>query len=74
MWTHVGLSRTAVTLQHAIDRLEIERDTSSLTTVAWLIARAALRREESRGGHYRADFPAKDDVNWRFHIAQRIHD
>jgi L-aspartate oxidase len=74
MWTHVGLSRTAVTLQHAIDQLEVQRDTSSLATVAWLIARAALRRLESRGGHYRADFPKKDDVNWRFHIAQQIHD
>ena len=73
MWTHVGLSRTADGLEHAIDQLEIERDMSSLARVAWLIARAALGREESRGGHYRADFPAKDDVNWRFHIAHQIH-
>jgi L-aspartate oxidase len=27
------------------------------TLVAWLLARAALRREESRGGHFRSDFP-----------------
>ncbi len=73
MWTHVGLSRTAVALQEAIDQLQIERDASSLATVAWLIARAALYREESRGGHHRTDFPAKDDVHWRFHSAQRIH-
>lgn len=31
----------------------------SMHTVAGLIARAALAREESRGAHYRTDFPAK---------------
>ena len=40
---------------------------SNLVTVARLIARAALRREESRGGHYREDFPARDDVHWKTH-------
>jgi len=39
----------------------------NLLTVARLIARAALAREESRGGHFRQDFPDRDDRNWRFH-------
>jgi L-aspartate oxidase len=39
----------------------------NLLTVARLIARAALRREESRGGHFRADFPDRNDREWRFH-------
>ena len=38
---------------------------ASLLTVGRLIARAALRREESRGAHYRADFPERDDVHWK---------
>ena len=38
---------------------------ASIVTVARLIARAALRREESRGGHFRSDFPRRDDVNWQ---------
>jgi L-aspartate oxidase len=39
----------------------------NLVTVARLIARAALRREESRGAHYRQDFPERDDVHWKIH-------
>ncbi len=40
----------------------------NLLTVARLIARAALRREESRGGHFRADFPHRDDERWKVHL------
>jgi L-aspartate oxidase len=40
----------------------------NLVTVARLIARAALRREESRGAHYRDDFPQHDDINWKAHV------
>lgn len=42
----------------------------SLIVVASLIVRAALRREESRGGHSRTDFPERDDLNW----ARRVSD
>jgi L-aspartate oxidase len=41
---------------------------ASLVTVAWLVARAALRREESRGGHFRTDFPKRDDLQWKVHV------
>ena len=41
----------------------------NLVTVARLIARAALRRQESRGAHYREDFPKRDDVHWKVHYS-----
>ena len=47
---------------------------ASLVTVGRLMARAALRRTESRGGHFRADFPSRDDVHWSAHIVERIRD
>ena len=37
----------------------------SLLVVSRLVVRAALRREESRGAHFRTDFPQKDDIHWR---------
>ncbi len=46
----------------------IEWRAFNLLTVARLIARAALRREESRGGHFRADFPERDDLHWKVHL------
>ena len=42
----------------------------NLVTVARLIARAGLRREESRGAHYRDDFPKRDDIHWQDHITE----
>jgi len=46
----------------------------NLLAVARLIARAALRREESRGGHFREDFPARDDLHWTVHLTDRLAD
>ncbi len=46
------------------------RRTANLLMVGLLMARAALRRQESRGGHFRTDFPAHDDVHWKRHVAE----
>jgi succinate dehydrogenase / fumarate reductase flavoprotein subunit len=36
--------------------------------VAEMICMSAIERKESRGAHYRVDFPARDDANWLHHI------
>ena len=46
---------------------------AALVTVGRLMARAALRREETRGSHARADFPSRDDVKFRIHLGDTIH-
>lgn len=46
-----------------------------LLEVAETIAAGALAREESRGAHYRSDFPERDDANWLKHtLATRTPD
>ncbi|MFL6385837.1 MAG: fumarate reductase/succinate dehydrogenase flavoprotein subunit, partial [Nitrososphaeraceae archaeon] len=46
-------------------------DLSNLLTVAEAITRAAIERRESRGGHFRDDFPEKDSAASRFNIVIR---
>jgi L-aspartate oxidase len=40
----------------------------NLLTIARLMIWAALQREESRGVHFRSDFPARDDAHWQRHL------
>jgi L-aspartate oxidase len=71
MWNAVGLVREARQLRPAVRQLDAWSAQSDLALLGYLIASAALRREESRGGHYRADFPARDDLHWKIHVSQR---
>ncbi|CEH27806.1 aspartate oxidase [Aneurinibacillus migulanus] len=87
MLAHVGLKRSEKGLTKAVRELERyvkafrmkvekpeEMEYLNLLTCACLVANAALFREESRGGHYREDFPKRDDLVWRKHIVQSIED
>jgi L-aspartate oxidase len=54
-WEYCGIVRDGDGLRRAIQLLD--GDEGNLATVARLIARCALAREESRGAHFRTDFP-----------------
>jgi L-aspartate oxidase len=73
MWERVGILRSRASLQRALTEFEqiarapLRPAPRNFLTAATLIARSALWREESRGGHFRVDFPARDDERWRAH-------
>lgn len=81
LWQKVGLERTGADLAAALRQIAAWarfvlaadfREVASWTLqnmllAAYLITLSALRREESRGTHYRLDFPAPDDVRYKRH-------
>jgi L-aspartate oxidase len=58
---NLGILRNAAGLTAAMNRLAPFAADSDAALVAWLIAEAALRRRESRGAHFRTDFPVTDE-------------
>jgi succinate dehydrogenase / fumarate reductase, flavoprotein subunit len=46
----------------------------AMLTVSEAIVRSALLRKESRGAHYRSDFPRTDNANWKVSIICRGED
>ena len=77
MWERVGILRDATSLRRAVAEFEqISRSNLSVSsrnfvTLASLVAKAALWREESRGGHFRTDFPEQHE-EFRVHSIQQI--
>ena len=84
MWRLVGILRGGKELTSAIDQLqslEIAKggengrphyELRSMHALAVVTAKSALARHESRGSHYRADFPYRDDEDFAKHsVAQK---
>ena len=79
MWNDVGIVRSAEGLKRAIEKLQAIApgaahppsrrawEAQSLGTTGLLVAQSALAREESRGAHYRTDFPAHNDAQFQKH-------
>jgi len=82
MWRNVGITRQEKPLEEALEIIRFWQryvmdkvfetpfgwETQNMLTVALLMAQSAMERKESRGVHYRQDFPQKDDANFTRHI------
>jgi len=80
MWREVGILRSGKELADAIKQLQTlelpkpepgrtDHELRNLHALALLIARSGLAREESRGSHYRSDFPFRNDEDFGKHSA-----
>ncbi len=59
-WCRYALARTFDT--------QAGWELQNMLTIAGLMIWSALQRQESRGVHYRSDYPAHDDRNWLRHL------
>ncbi|MCK4849916.1 MAG: L-aspartate oxidase [Phycisphaerae bacterium] len=88
MWRNVGMTRDANHLAEAIEIIEFWSryvmdkvfdepqgwECQNMLTIARTMAAASLARQESRGVHFRSDFPQSDEKNWRKHITFTVND
>jgi len=79
LWKRVGIVRTGLALLEAERRIDSWRQVAdrlgrpsprdwelrNMLLVAHALTRAARERDESRGTHFRSDFPRRDDARWR---------
>lgn len=86
MWDAAGLYRSAVDLAAAADKLAgwkssgdsvAAREDGNLLDLARLVVHAALSREESRGAHFRVDFPETSPafarhISWLRKVVARV--
>ncbi len=77
MWERVGILRDRDSLKRALKEFDqiasgnLGTSSRNFITLATLVATAALWREESRGGHFRDDFPDQRE-EWRVHSIQKL--
>jgi L-aspartate oxidase len=87
MWRHVGLVRSAEGLQQALKAFDdldqryglpaptrAAIELANMITTARLVTHAALERTESRGAHYRLDYPQIDEAHWHCHLLLRCEE
>ncbi|MBZ5507058.1 MAG: L-aspartate oxidase [Acidobacteriia bacterium] len=79
MWDKVGIVRSRQSLMEALERLQTSTmetpaptsrracEARNIHTAALLITRSALARLESRGAHYRTDYPEHEDAKFKKH-------
>jgi succinate dehydrogenase/fumarate reductase flavoprotein subunit len=65
---HAAALALAAARTEAVEPRPEAWDATNLHTVSTALVAAAARREETRGCHWREDFPDRDDERWHGHL------
>ena len=60
-WKHIGVSDSSTQANQVV---MFTRQLWNMLELSRVITQGALRRNESRGGHFKPEFPERDDENW----------
>jgi L-aspartate oxidase len=66
-WSRYVMDKTFTT-EAGVDKAVAGWELQNLLAAAFLVTIAAQARTESRGAHYRLDYPQRDDLHWRLHL------
>lgn len=70
-WSRYVMDKTFAAADVGSERAIAGWELQNMLTACFLITAAAYTRTESRGAHYRLDFPDRDDAHWRLHLLWR---
>lgn len=85
MWSYCGIKREEIGLKKLLEEIKIlqeeikdmpianfrDVETKNMLEIAELVGESALERRESRGAHFRVDYPYRDDIYWQKHIIKK---
>ncbi|WP_428938813.1 L-aspartate oxidase [Fontivita pretiosa] len=70
-WSRYVMDKTFNVADHGPAGAIAGWELQNMLTACFLITTAAYTRTESRGAHYRLDYPERDDAHWRLHLLWR---
>jgi L-aspartate oxidase len=70
-WTRYVMDKTFSVSEIGATAAVAGWELQNMLTACFLITGAAYTRTESRGTHYRLDYPKRDDAHWRLHLQWR---
>jgi L-aspartate oxidase len=67
-WSRYVMDKTFNPADIGLPQAQAAWELQNMLTACYLVTTAAYTRTESRGAHFRMDYPERDDAHWRLHL------